>query len=363
MSTQAAAPDDIVAKHSDVRSGDRPPLVIVEPLEAFMDSYSLGSGPLEAGPVGEGHSNVTYLVRREAAPLIVLRRPPRPPLPPSAHDVLREARLLSALQDTPARVPRVLAVCEDEGVIGAPFYLMEYVEGPVIVSSVPEALDRPDERRRIGEELIDALVEIHDVDWRAVGLEGFGKPSGYLERQLRRFGGLWELNRTREIPAVERVGSWLAENRPESDAATVVHGDYRLGNTIFASAAPARLVAVLDWEMATIGDPLADLGYLCMMWTEAGDPEKGLREHLGRVTRAEGFPTRAELIARYEERSGRSMRDLRWYVTLALWKSVVFMEGNYKRAIAGATDDPYLKQFGDGVVELAKMAEEVALGE
>jgi aminoglycoside phosphotransferase (APT) family kinase protein len=334
-------------------------LIILEPLEAFMDSHGLGSGPIEAAPIGEGHSNVTYLVRRADAPDVVLRRPPRPPLPPSAHDVLREARLLSALRATPARVPQVLAVCATQDVIGAPFYLMDYVEGDVITASVPPPLDTAEQRAGIGEELIDALVEIHAVDWREVGLEGFGKPSGYLERQLRRFGGLWELNRTREIPAVERVGTWLAENRPESGAATIVHGDYRLGNTIFAAAAPARLVAVLDWEMATIGDPLADLGYLCMMWTEASDPERGLREHLGRVTRAEGFLTRGELIARYEQRSGRSMRDLRWYVTLALWKSVVFMEGNYKRALAGATDDPYLKQFGEGVIELARMAEAV----
>jgi aminoglycoside phosphotransferase (APT) family kinase protein len=363
MSTPAVAPDDIVARPSDVRSGDRPPLVIIEPLEAFLDANGLGSGPIEAAPIGEGHSNVTYAIHRLGAPEMVLRRPPRPPLPPSAHDVLREARLLGALADTPARVPRVLAVGDDEEVIGAPFYIMEHVDGEVIVSSVPTALDEPGERRRIGEELIDSLVEIHAVDWRAVGLEGFGKPTGYLERQVRRFGGLWELNRTREIPAVERVGAWLSENLPQSEDATIVHGDYRLGNTIYASEAPARLVAVLDWEMATIGDPLADIGYLCMMWSEASDPEHGLREHLGRVTRAEGFPTRGELIARYEQRSGRSMRDLRWYVTLALWKSVVFMEGNYKRALAGSTDDPYLKQFGDGVVELALMAEQVALSE
>ena len=362
MSTPAVAPDDIVARASDVRDGDRPPLVILEPLEGFLDKAGLGEGPIEAGPIGEGHSNVTYAIRREGAPEMVLRRPPRPPIPPSAHDVLREARLLRALEGTAARVPRVLAVCDEEEVIGAPFYVMQFVEGDVIVSTVPPALDLPQERRRIGEELIDTLVEIHAVDWRAVGLEGFGKPSGYLERQLRRFGGLWELNKTREIPAFERVGEWLAENRPESGEATIVHGDYRLGNMIYASEAPARLVAVLDWEMATIGDPLADIGYLCMMWSEASDPQQGLREHLGRVTREEGFLTRGELIARYEERSGRSMRDLQWYVTLALWKSVVFMEGNYKRALAGATDDPYLKQFGDGVVELARMAEWVASG-
>ncbi len=292
----------------------------------------------------------------------MLRRPPRPPLPPSAHDVLREARLLRALADTPARVPAVLAVGGDPGIIGAPFYVMERVLGDVIVTSIPPELDNPRERARIADELIDSLVEIHSVDWRAAGLEDFGKPTGYLERQLRRFLGLWELNKTREIQAVESVGGWLSENMPDSGPATIVHGDYRLGNTLFAHGAPARLAAVLDWEMATIGDPLADLGYLNMMWTEAGDSSGGMRDALGAVTRAEGFPTRSELIARYEERSGRSMNDMRWYTTLALWKSVVFMEGNYKRAVAGTTDDPYLRQFGDGVLELARQAEAVAHG-
>jgi aminoglycoside phosphotransferase (APT) family kinase protein len=337
---------------------------VIEPLQAFLDEHGIGAGEIRATPIGEGHSNVTYLIERAGAE-VVLRRPPRPPLPPSAHDVLREARLLRALEPTPARVPEVLAVCPEPEVIGAPFYVMQRVPGEVIVSSVPASLDEPEQRRRIGEELIDSLVEIHAVDWRAAGLEGFGKPTGYLERQLRRFGGLWELNKTREIPAVEEVGRWLGEHLPDPippTQATIVHGDYRLGNTLFAADPPARLEAVLDWEMATIGDPLADVGYLCMMWSEAGDPMDGLREHLGKVTRAEGFPTRAELIARYEERSGRSMSDVRWYTTLALWKSVVFMEGNYKRAIAGTTDDPYLKQFGEGVLELASQAQQVAHG-
>jgi aminoglycoside phosphotransferase (APT) family kinase protein len=355
------AADDIVQTPADGHANSRAPLLVLEPLEAFLDAHGLGEGAIEATPIGEGHSNVTYLIERGDRE-VVLRRPPRPPLPPSAHDVLREARLLSALRDTPARVPDVLAVGEDPATIGAPFYVMERIEGDVIVTSLPPALDTPAERRGIGEQLIESLVEIHAVDWRAAGLEGFGKPTGYLERQLRRFLGLWELNKTREIAAVESVGSWLAEHLPSSPAATIVHGDYRLGNTIFATEAPARLEAVLDWEMATIGDPLADLGYLCMMWTEAGDPQVGLREALGRVTRAEGFPTRAELIERYEQLSGRSMVDIRWYMTLALWKSIVFMEGNYKRAIAGTTDDPYLKQFGDGVLELARQAEEVAHG-
>ena len=358
-STHAIAPDDLVDTLEEAGGNERPPLLVLRPLEAFLDGAGLGEGEMEIAPVGDGHSNVTYAMRR-AGVEFVLRRPPRPPLPPSAHDVLREARVISALEGL-ARVPKVLAVCDDESVIGAPFYVMEKIEGEVITTEVPPALDTPEERRRIGEELIDTLVEIHAVDWLAVGLEGYGKPSGYLERQLRRFTGLWEHNKTREIPQVETVGKWLRDNLPPEQPATIVHGDYRLGNTMYASEAPARLRAVLDWEMGTIGDPLADVGYLCTLWTDHDDPPLGMFE-IGSVSRAEGFMVRDELIARYEEKSGRSMGDAQWYRTLALWKSIVFMEGNYKRAVSGSTDDPYLKGFGEGVVELAARAEEMALG-
>jgi aminoglycoside phosphotransferase (APT) family kinase protein len=268
--------------------------------------------------------------------------------------VLREARLLHALAGTPVRVPGVLAVCDDSEVIGSPFYVMERMEGEVMTDTMPEALDNPQERDRIADQLIDSLVELHAVDWRAVGLEGFGRPTGYLDRQLRRFIGLWEHNRTRELPEVEQLAGWLSDNMPQSPPATIVHGDYRLGNTMFAAQAPARLVAIFDWEMATIGDPLADLGYMVMHWTQPGDPDSKFNLHT--LTRREGFPTRDELVRRYEQRSGRSMRALNWYVTLALWKAVVFMEGNYKRAVSGSTDDPYLKAFGDGVIEIAQRA-------
>jgi len=252
----------------------------------------------------------------------------------------------------------VLAVCDDPGVIGAPFYVMERVAGDVAGDALPAALDSEPERRRMGEELVDALVTLHAVDWRAAGLEGFGRPDGYLERQLRRFGGLWERNRTRELPAVERVGAWLAAHAPQSPPATIVHGDYRLGNVMYAPGAPARLVAIFDWEMSTIGDPLADLGYLCTFWVAREDPPAGIFEQHA-VTRAPGFPSRAELIARYEERSGRAMSDIRWYQALALWKIVVFMEGNYRRALAGSVDDPYLTSFGEAIEGLAERAEEL----
>jgi aminoglycoside phosphotransferase (APT) family kinase protein len=291
-----------------------------------------------------------------------LRRPPRPPVPPSAHDVLREARILSELQDTPARTPPVLAVCADEAVIGAPFYVMERIDGWVLDTGVPKPLDTPEQRSRIGPELVDALVELHAVEWRdRPGLASLSRSSGYLERQLRRFNGLWEHNRTRDVPAVERVGRWLAEHRPVTAEETVVHGDYRLGNVMFAQRTPAALSAVLDWEMAAIGDPLADLGYLCTLWVDRDDPPLGMYEQNG-LTRRTGFSRREELVAHYEQRSGRSMTDIAWYQALALWKSAVFMEGNYRRALEGATDDPYLKGFGDGVLELADRAEAMAKG-
>ena len=335
-----------------------PPLLVRRPLEAYLDERGLGEGPLEAEPVGEGHSNVTYLVRRRGGAW-VLRRPPRPPLPPSAHDVLREARLLAAVQEAEVRTPRVLATCDDESVIGAPFYLMELVEGNVLTTELPPALEA--EGMRIGEELVDALVEVHAVDWRACGLEGYGKPTGYLERQLRRFGGLWEHNRTRELPVLDRVTEWLGHNKPESGEATIVHGDYRLGNTMFAPGAPPRLTAIFDWELATIGDPLADVGYLVATWAEPGD-EEGAILSLGAVTRRPGFPTRAQLIERYERRSGRSMSDVRWYTTLALWKSAVFLEGSYKRRLAGTTEDPFFDRLETGVPEIAERAWQVATG-
>ena len=357
----AMAPDDVVATHAAAAGAAREPLLVVEPLRAFLDEHGLGAGDLRVAPLGDGHSNVTYLVERDDCE-VVLRRPPRGPLAPSTHDVLREARLLRALQPTAARVPRVLAVCADQSVIGAPFYVMERVAGKVVTSALPPALDTPAERRRCGMQLVDALVEIHAVDWRACGLDGFTRdPRAYLARQLRRFGGLWEHHATREVPAVPAVGAWLREHMPASGAPTIVHGDYRLGNAMLSASAPARVVAVFDWELATIGDPLADLGYLCALWSERDDPPLGAFELSG-ATRLEGFPTREELVERYASRSGRATRDIRWYRALALWKATIFMEGNYRRALAGTTDDPWLHGFGEGVVELAERARELTRG-
>ncbi|MEA2426974.1 MAG: hypothetical protein QOF37_602 [Thermoleophilaceae bacterium] len=349
---------EIVDTAEQAAAQELAPLIVREPLARFLDEHGLGSGEIEATRIGEGHSNVTYEIRR-GDERFVLRRPPRPPLPPSAHDVLREARLLRAIEPADVRTPRVLAVGEDESILGGvPFYVMAYEEGTVITGSVPEPLDHPEGRTRISEELVDALVEMHAVDWQGAGLEGFGKPTGYLDRQLRRFGGLWEHNKTRELPLVQEVGEWLADNKPESPKATIVHGDYRLGNVMFADEPQPRLNAIFDWEMATIGDPLADVGYMTATWSEPDGETKTMFD-LTTVTRSEGFMKRDELVARYEQASGRSMSDLRWYQALAIWKAAVFMEGNYKRSLAGTTDDPYLKLFDEGVPQLAEAAHEI----
>ena len=331
------------------------PLLVRRPVEEFLDAHGLGSGPVAARRIGEGHSNVTYLLEREGARL-VLRRPPRPPLPPSAHDVLREARLLRALERTGARVPHVVATCSDETLLGVPFYVMAYLDGEVVTDRLPAALDVPAERRRVGLELVHALAEVHAVDWVACGLGDFGRPDGYLARQVSRFGGLWEHNATRELPAVDELARWLERNRPAESAAGVLHGEYRLGNVMLARDAPARIVAVMDWELATIGDPLADLGYLVATYAEEGSP--GTPLELSPVTRSPGFPTRAELVARYEEKTGRPAIALAWYETLALWKAAVFCEAIYGRWQRGeiAREDAFAASLGDGVPRLLQAA-------
>ena len=344
------ASDDIVRTFRDADENGRAPLIVLGPLLEFLDKHGLGSGAAEFRPIGDGRSNVTYLVERPNA-RFVLRRPPRPPWPPSAHDVVREARVLRGLEGR-ARVPRVLAICSSEEVIGAPFFVMEFIEGDVITDRVPPGA----ERRAVSESLVDALVELHALDWSAAGLGHLGRPSGYLERQLRRFGDAWEHNKTREVPAVESVGAWLADNMPVSRAPTLVHGDFRLGNAVVRGS---EVVAILDWEMATIGDPLADLGYLCATWSDRGDPDLALFEP-SPVTREDGFLRRDELIARYEDLSGRTVTDMSWYQTLALWKAAVFMEGNYRRAVSGASDDAFLADFADGVIQLAQRAHDIA---
>jgi aminoglycoside phosphotransferase (APT) family kinase protein len=340
---------DVVRTREQAARLTMEPLLVLDPLGEFLDRAGLGEGPIEAVPIGDGHSNVTYLLRRGQLRL-VLRRPPRGPLAPSANDVLRESRLLRALAATSVPVPEVLAVCEDETVIGAPFCLMAFIEGEVISVRPPGGGLDP---RRLAEQLIETLLELHEVDFESVGLADLGRPSGYLERQLRRFGGLLEHNATRPLPELERIARWLAAELPDSPPATIVHGDYRLGNVMYSRR--GRLVAVLDWELATIGDPLADLGYCTAMWAEPGDAPNPMLE-LSRATRGAGFPNRAELAERYARDSGHDLSALGWYQVLALWKAAIFLEGSYRRYREGATGDEYFADLDGGVPLLARFA-------
>jgi aminoglycoside phosphotransferase (APT) family kinase protein len=315
-----------------------PPLIVEESVEAFLDEHGLGTGPVTATRIGDGGgSNFTFLLER-GDELFVLRRPPRPPLPPSAHDMVREASLQQAIRAAGFdRLAEIVAVCEDDAVLGVPFYVMRHLDGHVITQTLPAGLESRERRHALGIDLVDTLVEIHAA--QGPSLDTFRRPGSYLERQVRRFTQLWEINKTREIGAVDEVSRLLGDRLPEPLPETVVHGDYRLGNMMVARDDPARIVAVLDWEMGAIGDPRADVGYLLATYSE---PD-GRFSPLGSspVTAEPGFPTRAELVRRYVQRSAREVEPVEWFEALALWKAAVFCEaiyGRFTRGELGAED-------------------------
>jgi aminoglycoside phosphotransferase (APT) family kinase protein len=338
------------------------PLVDAEALERWLDLQLGGPGRVEVERHQAGHSNETFFVTR-GSDRWVLRRPPRGAFLPTAHDVLREYRVLSALAGTDVRSPRPVVACEDTEVIGVPFYLMEKVEGFVVRTELPPGF-RDDAaaaaRAGLGEELADALAELHAVDWRAVGLDGWGRPTGYLQRQIKRWNGQLELatQYSRPLPDLVQVRDWLSEHVPEDADTTIVHGDYKLDNVIFAPDPPARLLSIFDWEMSTIGDPLADLGWLLSYWRDPEDPPNPIHPELSLMT-ATGFSRREDLLSRYSDATGRSMREITFYSVLAVWKLAVLLEGSYARHLAGVTDDPFFAELEEGVPALGRRALEL----
>ena len=355
---------DVVETSADAEGLTKPPLLILDRVRAFLDEHGLGAGALSARRIGEGGgSNFTFLLEREAG-RFVLRRPPRPPLPPSAHDVVREARLQLALREAGfTRLPTIVAVCDDESVIGVPFYVMEELDGTVPTDELPPGLEGEPARRALGLDLVDALVEIHAADVTTPGLAAFERPGSYNERQVRRFSQLWEINKTRELRQVDEVGERLAAGLPEPLRSTVVHGDFRLGNTMVGHDEPQRILAVLDWEMGALGDPRADVGYLLATYSEPGGPSNPLGT--SPVTSLPGFPSRRELVARYAERSGRDVEPLAWFEALALWKAAVFCEAIYGRFVRGelGAEDTRAARFERGVPYLAGAAAEALTDE
>jgi aminoglycoside phosphotransferase (APT) family kinase protein len=333
-----------------------------------MDTQDLAAGvPITVTRITTGHSNEVFRVERGDL-VFILRRPPRTPLSPTAHDMAREFRLLTAFHDPtgwhggPAvPVPVPIALCTDVDVIGAPFYLMYEVNGVVVRETVPPALaGEPDPARACAFELVDALAGIHRFDWRTGGLDGFGRPDGYLERQVPRWIGQLEKYKTRPLPDVDAAGEWLAAHTPPSQPPGVIHGDYKLDNVMLGPAPPIELVAVVDWEQSTVGDPLVDLGWLLGLWAEANEMSLAGASPFGANA---VVPTRRELLERYANRSDRDVTNVNYYCVLGLFKLACVMEGSFARFRAGTSDDAYFASLEYGVPALARRALEFATGD
>ena len=304
----------------------------------FRDRVPGGDVDLTFSLISGGRSNLTYLVSGGDRTW-VLRRPPLGHVLPTAHDMAREFRVLDALKDTGVPAPRPIALCEDATVNDMPFYVMEYRPGVVLADNLPPGYaDREEDRRRIGEVMVDTLVALHAVDYEAVGLADFGRPQGYVERQVRRWAEQWERSKTGPLPQIDVLRERLRNALPTSPTPTIVHGDYRLGNLALDPNDPGRIVAIFDWEMATLGDPLADLGYALIYWTDPSDPHS--KEGIGnmsRFTTLPGFFHRADIIERYARQSGRDVSAVEFYQVLALYKLAIIAEGIYARYLQGKT--------------------------
>jgi len=332
------------------------PGIDIAPVTAWLEEHVAGArGPFEFEVIAGGHSNLTYRVVGSDGAAFVVRRPPLGHRLASAHDMSREHRVIAALQDSAVPVAPALGLCIDETVNGAPFYVMGFVDGHVIRDR--ETAERSlglQGRRHAGESLVDTMAAIHAVDLEAVGLGDLGRHEGYIARQLKRWYGQWNDQKTREVPAVDDVFAALSQRIPEQGPATLVHGDYRLDNCIVGDDGGVR--AVLDWEICTLGDPLADLGLLQVYWTGPGDE---LSAWGGSASTAEGFLDRADLTARYEAVSGRDLSQLPFYVSFAYWKLACILQGVYFRYLGGALgsrDPAELEPFNvqiDGAAERA----------
>ncbi|KZX47395.1 phosphotransferase family protein [Haloarcula sp. K1] len=342
-------------------------LVDEDALESF---FTREIGPVETFDVArheQGHSNETLFVTWGDRELVV-RRPPPGQTAETAHDVLREYRVIDALQDTAVPVPPTVTACDDHEVIGSDFYVMARVEGTVIRDEEPERFTNDDAREAVGTELVDTLAAIHEVDPESVGLSDLGRARGYAKRQVTRWGKqlAWAFERTAEsrtIPELERVGSWLQDECPDDHPETLVHGDYKLDNVMFGPGADPELAAVFDWEMATLGDPRADLGWLLSYWRDAKDPKPEIPDLAMEFIEAPGYLTRQDLVDRWEAQTGLTFEHERFYRTLAVYKLAALGEMFYRRYLEGNADDPFYPLMENRVPALADRAIRIIEGD
>jgi aminoglycoside phosphotransferase (APT) family kinase protein len=300
-----------------------------------------------------GKSNLTYLVSAGDREL-VLRRPPLGHVLPTAHDMQREFEVISALAPTAVPVPGALHLCTDPDILGVTFYAMERCHGHIVRSSFPPGFaPDPAGKRKVGEGLIDALVDLHAVDWRSIGLQEFGRPDGFMERQIRRWARQWESSVTRPLPLMDDLIARLTEELPPSPAPTIVHGDFRLDNAILDPSEVGRIRAILDWEMSTIGDPLSDLGLMLVYWPQENDSD-AYRSAFESITATSvpGFPTRDDVLQRYAARSGRDASGVYFYWAFGFFKLAVILEGIHARYLQGKTLGEGFEGIGDRVPPL-----------
>jgi aminoglycoside phosphotransferase (APT) family kinase protein len=309
--------------------------------------------PFEFTAIAGGRSNLTFLVGDSAGHRFVLRRPPLGHVLATAHDMAREHRLIEAVGRSNVPVPRVLGLCTDPAVNGAAFYVMSFVEGVVLDSPAKAASMSEHQRRHASEHLVDVLADLHAADVDAIGLGDLARRDGYVERQIKRWTTQWANSKTRDLAEIDEVAGYLAANVPQQQGAAIAHGDYRFGNCI-TDVESGRILAVLDWELCTLGDPLADVGYLGVYWARPGGGGNAMDP-----TTQPGFLTYDEVVARYAARSGRDVTQINYYVAFSLWRNAVICEGVYARYLHGAMgthDEAALRQFRDVVPEMATRA-------
>jgi aminoglycoside phosphotransferase (APT) family kinase protein len=337
-----------------VRAGEE---VSTEALERFFAAQvpSLAGKPVEVQQFPGGHSNLTYLLR-VGEQEVVMRRPPFGTKVKSAHDMGREFRILSALAGHYPRAPKPLAYSEDESILGAPFYVMERVRGVILRKDLlPELNLDPARFRKLCETLVDALVELHALDYRTLGLAELGKPEGYVQRQVEGWTKRYFGSQTDDAPVVETVAKWLNEHRPPDSGAALIHNDFKFDNVVLDPAEATRIVGILDWEMSTLGDPLMDLGTLMSYWVEAAD-EPVMQFFRGGPSDKPGALTRREIVERYSERSGREVKNPDFYYVFGLFKTAVVVQQIYYRFRQGLTKDERFAAFGAACIMLCEQA-------
>ncbi len=319
-----------------IRPGEELDLAKLEPF--LRSHFPDESGSLVVRQYPSGHSNLTYSVQLGSREM-VLRRPPFGSKVKTAHDMSREFRVLSKLHAHYPPAPQVLLFCGDLSVLGAPFYLMEPIHGVILRSDVPAGLDfSPEVARRVSESFLDNLALLHGLDYNQIGLADLGKPQGYLERQLRGWIERYHGSKTHDIPEAETISNWIQQHMPASIAAALIHNDYKYDNVVLDPSDLTRIIGVLDWEMCTIGDPLADLGSALAYWIDSNDPAEILETRWGPTTYP-GSLTRAQLVQRYAEKTGRDISDVAFYLVFARFKIVVIVQQIYYRYHQGLTHD------------------------